>query len=633
MKQSVSTAPAFSPVTVCVDGVNTARGADQAIVYTALYGASTATNEYGYEITVQDGIITTLGGNDSPIPQNGFVLSLHGTVMTDLRARITKGMSVQYEAASQTILLTYDPEGLGRSVTYAVESAQKCIDQAKQAFIYADYAKVQAGLQAIRQENEALSRTDVSFETTIEHVQRCLALIESTDALCRTLCDSYPVQYRGVWIRPSQSDAAQVEAYIKALHEAHINVVSIEGWFANGVIMKPPEGSLFSQHPHFRFDVLQAYIDACHKYGMECHLWMPILYVGSFDDEGHEHTPAGRKPEWMSLDNHGSCRNPNGFMMLDPANKEACEFLLGFYRYIVTTYDIDGFEMDYIRYYAASAETDYGYTQAAFDGFEEAYGYGVTPAYDPEAAYWDDWCRYRRGCVTELVRRIRAMIDKEAPHVLLAADVAFPFTHALHAVYQPFPQWLEEGLLDLLHPMAYGDGYGEDIRKAVALAGHRCMVVTGLGAQGDLLRTEELERQTRGNAVYGAYGEYFFEAAAYFYKHIPQAVSETAYRRRALPPFLNVAEAVCTALSYMLERIDTIVYPSGGMCEAEVTAVKAAVEAAAACIRSDRPLFTAFTHLRRTVEAVTDNHARRVLDNDLYRAEHILYVKHRIATT
>ncbi|MBR2155913.1 MAG: hypothetical protein IJ941_03145, partial [Clostridia bacterium] len=41
--------------------------------------------------------------------------------------------------------------------------------------------------------------------------------------------------------------------------------------------------------------------------------------------------------------------------------------------------------------------------------------YGVTPQYDPEAAYWDDWCRYRRDCITELVRSIRAMIDQDVP--------------------------------------------------------------------------------------------------------------------------------------------------------------------------------------------------------------------------
>lgn len=603
----------FSPISVHVDGTNISRGADQAIVYTTAYGSSTATNEYGYEITVQDGVITRLGGNDSAIPENGFVLSLHGCVMTDLRARITKGMTVAL--ATDTVEFAYTAEGLKRAVAHAVDCAKQQIDAAKAAFVYADYEKAQEALKAIVQSGNTVS---------VDSVSSVLKLIEDVDALCRTLCDSVPVQYRGVWIRPSQKNPEEVKEYIRTLHEARINFVCVEGWFANGMIMALPEGSLFAPHPQFDYDVLKAYVDACHAYGMECHLWMPVLNVGSFYDLGHELTLAGRKPEWMSLDNHGSPRNPNGFMMIDPANEDACAYLLDFYRYIVTTYDIDGFEVDYIRYYAASDDADYGYTEAAFAGFEKAYGYGVTPAYDPKAPYWEDWCQYRRDCVTRLVKNIRTMIDSVAPQVLLSADVAFPFSHALHAVYQDFPSWLEEGVLDLLHPMAYGDGYESDIRKAVALAGDRCMVVTGLGAQGDLLRTEELERQTRENAVYGAYGECFFEAAAYFYKHLPPAVMETAYRREAITPFYDMSAAVSTALSYMLERIDEVILPQGGMSDAEVTAVKQAV-ASLPAIPSPADLDA----VRNAVQNVNDPSAKRVLERDLYRAAHILCVKHR----
>ena len=613
----------IAPITLAVDGVNVSRGADQTIVYTAAYGVSTATNEYGYEIVVEEGMITCLGGNDSAIPSNGFVVSLHGATMTAMRTQITKGMTVQYDEASCTVTFAYSAQGIKAAVENAVARAQKQIEQAQAAFVYADYEKVQAGVDALRQEVLTLSQKDaVSAEDGVE-------LIEKAETLCRMLCDSYSVHYRGVWIRPSQKDAAAVEEYVKKLRDARINFVCIEGWFANGMIMKLPEDSLFSPHPYFDYDVLQAYVEACHKYGMECHLWMPILCVGSFYDNGYENTVAGRRPAWMSLSNRGDCRNPNGFMMLDPANAEACAYLLEFYRYIVTTYDIDGFEMDYIRYYASSDEDDYGYTEAAFAGFEEAYGYGVTPTYDREAIWWKDWCQYRRDCITKLVRSIREMIDREAPDVLLAADVAFPFSHALNTVYQNFPQWLEEGILDLLHPMAYGDGYGDDICKAVSLAGDRCMVVTGLGAQGDLLRTEELERQARENASYGARGECYFEADAYFYKHLPPAVMGAVYRREAIPPFLCVADAVCESLRYMLERVDKVIVVHGGMSKTEAADVRAAAEKIMACMREEHEPFAAIAVLHDAIKALGNADATRALESDLYRTEHILCVKYR----
>ena len=63
----------FESIAVAIDGVNVSRGADQAIVYTAAYGDTTATNEYGYEIAVQGDVITQLGGNNVAIPTDGFV--------------------------------------------------------------------------------------------------------------------------------------------------------------------------------------------------------------------------------------------------------------------------------------------------------------------------------------------------------------------------------------------------------------------------------------------------------------------------------------------------------------------------------------------------------------------------------
>ncbi|QCJ44657.1 beta-N-acetylhexosaminidase [Bacillus sp. S3] len=62
-----------------LDGVNAKRGADQLIQYTPVHGETTRTNPYGYEVTVEDGIVVKRGGNNSAIPDNGFVLSIHNS--------------------------------------------------------------------------------------------------------------------------------------------------------------------------------------------------------------------------------------------------------------------------------------------------------------------------------------------------------------------------------------------------------------------------------------------------------------------------------------------------------------------------------------------------------------------------
>ncbi|CQR46310.1 O-GlcNAcase NagJ precursor [Paraliobacillus sp. PM-2] len=62
-----------------LDGINTYRGADELILYTPEHGDTTQSNPYGYEVTVEDGVVVKRGGNNSVIPDNGFVLSIHNS--------------------------------------------------------------------------------------------------------------------------------------------------------------------------------------------------------------------------------------------------------------------------------------------------------------------------------------------------------------------------------------------------------------------------------------------------------------------------------------------------------------------------------------------------------------------------
>ncbi|PLR95946.1 hypothetical protein CVD19_13065 [Bacillus sp. T33-2] len=60
-----------------LDGINRSRGSAELIQYTPEFGLRTGTNIWGYEITVVDGKVVSVGGNNSLIPQNGYVLSVH----------------------------------------------------------------------------------------------------------------------------------------------------------------------------------------------------------------------------------------------------------------------------------------------------------------------------------------------------------------------------------------------------------------------------------------------------------------------------------------------------------------------------------------------------------------------------
>lgn len=79
-----------------VDGTNATRRTNNLIVYTPDFGASTGTNEFGYEAAVVNGVVTQVasGVGNMAIPANGYVLSGHGTARTFLASLAKVGASV-----------------------------------------------------------------------------------------------------------------------------------------------------------------------------------------------------------------------------------------------------------------------------------------------------------------------------------------------------------------------------------------------------------------------------------------------------------------------------------------------------------------------------------------------------------
>ncbi len=79
------------------------RAGDELVVYTPEYGKSTGTNEWGVEAVVRNGKVAGLGGNDSQIPEDGFVLSGHGAAARWITNNLSKGIPVVL--AGKTVIL------------------------------------------------------------------------------------------------------------------------------------------------------------------------------------------------------------------------------------------------------------------------------------------------------------------------------------------------------------------------------------------------------------------------------------------------------------------------------------------------------------------------------------------------
>jgi hyaluronoglucosaminidase len=89
-------------------------------MYTPDYGTTTRTNEWGTEITVVDGIVTAFHKNNSPIPANGFVLSLHSAGDGEwLRDHAIVGASVSIANNKVTITIAQGAHDIPNTRIYA----------------------------------------------------------------------------------------------------------------------------------------------------------------------------------------------------------------------------------------------------------------------------------------------------------------------------------------------------------------------------------------------------------------------------------------------------------------------------------------------------------------------------------
>lgn len=615
---------AFYSSTTSFNSVNGTRTENAMIIYTSAKGSKTGTNEYGYEVSVSgEGLVLTIGGNNTAIPKGGFVVSGHEVAAAWLRANVQIGMSCTYDTAKKTVTFTLNEKTLQSGLESSLNAVYAEMEQSKANYLHMDYNAFETSYKAVQNELKKAVSAYKKDKKAAAFVSACDDIRTSIENLRLSICESVPVQYRAAWLRPSQKSAAEVDAYVEKLYQNGINTVCVEGIFSGCVIMNVPDGSLFEHNPSFSYDVLQAYVDACHKRGMECHLWMAIYHVASKNDPYYGKSLAKKKPQWLALNNKGNTDNEYDFYMIDPANEEAREYLISFYKYIFKNYDIDCFELDYIRYCNRTGSLDFGYTDAAIKGFQAAYSVSEKPTYNTTSSIWSKWVQYRKDCISEMVKEISETLRNTNPKIRLAADVVPNPDEAGATNYQDYLRWEEEGWIDVLHPMAYGDGFGTSIAKQVSKGGSRCAVAVGLGSFMETLGATDMVKQSIQDTQLGAIGDFYFEASAYLADQTGPALLKTAYRNAAIPPFLDSDQSIRELLTYMNAHIENIIVPFKGLTDSEAKAIKDAISAAITSVKDAKIGCDELAELQTLVRKVADKKAKTALETDLYRAEQL----------
>lgn len=250
---------------------------------------------------------------------------------------------------------------------------------------------------------------------------------------------------RAVWYNVYQINTAnisesknQIDMHFRAMKELGINKVFFLVKNPNGrayyksKILKPVLNNDFvtNENKENGWDILEYVIKKSRENGIKIY-----PYINVFAESGYflkenpdyaEKNRAGKKYEWSS-----------------PASEEIKKRVLAIVEEIVKNYDIDGIQLDRVRY-----EDIYsGYNEESVKKYKQKYGK------EPDIKD-EDFTKFRKELVSQVVKEIYKKIKEINPNIELSAAV-FHSPKTAENVLQDWREWVRGGYIDYIYTMSY----------------------------------------------------------------------------------------------------------------------------------------------------------------------------------
>lgn len=550
------------------------RGSGQLIVYTPQYaGNRTGTNEFGFEVTVLNGMVVAQEGSDSYIPEGGVVLSGHGSSRNWLIEHAPLGARIDYDPVTQKItsrvdVWTYRYQ-LAQRYDQAVQTGQ-CQDGMGQ--VLSACQKVQRVLDELAKDLDINANGESSLHYDLQSTQAQLAA-QTLQWFQEQLWQRYPrfqaqnngrAPIQGVWHRPVETrreDVVKTLAYFRA---SGVNTVFLETYY-HGYTLFPSntmvQYGLPKQNPAFVAlgDPLKVWVEEAHKVGIQVQPWIETFYAGNKVAPPTSDSVMGpivsKYPDWANVtfgyrySGHiVSSPFETGAYFLDPVQPEVQEFLLSVLTEMVERYDIDGLQLDYIRYPSAIAEdkpghlgSSWGYTAYARRVFYQKTGVDPADFTDagikgPQKHAWEQWKRFKNDAVSRFVNAVSVMTHGYNAHhpktpVLLSAAVFPRPAESIGRKHQDWPVWVQNQWLDAVVPMTLTSAVkvvDADIQLVRSITPGNIQVISGVFGAFNQNTPDHLLAQIESARYRGANGFSVFDSA-----HLTGAMSKAmglAYR-------------------------------------------------------------------------------------------------------
>lgn len=526
----------------------------------AKFANFTGCNEWGYEILVRktssgdaypiEGVIESHAKQVDNLLSDGesFILSGNGSAETYLTANALNGARVTV-AEDGTVTITTTPDSyvttavnrydtVNSKLQSAIDAKYKLNENVEE--LWAEYTNTADALIGEASDGEAV-------ETLYGYAKKIARQEEEGIIDNVTLADFYgnylevlnlcygieslsyqapAVMSIAAWHRPVIGKETSVEGIRETLElfkKVNFNTVYLET-FWNGYSMSS-DSEYVDYHIEFKDcdyspykDYLSAFIGEAHKLGIEVHAWVEDFFVG-YEGYAESNILTGKLPNsnelapdaaersgWVITDYQGNQYTQfegGKYKFIDPSNPDVRAFLVGYYKELLTKYDLDGINLDYIRYpvqngYGYSADNqnvpyDHGYSEFAAKKFLAEQGYAENQQTLAKlkrdlnkgtSFVWEKlysaWTEFKVRQINEFVKEIYDMVKEletlrggaaetySNTDIIISTSV-FPDSDVVTKKCQDWEYWFKQGWIEVATPMAYYENANTVTQKIAAM--------------------------------------------------------------------------------------------------------------------------------------------------------------------
>lgn len=278
-------------------------------------------------------------------------------------------------------------------------------------------------------------------------------LIVSTAACLSGSLTAQNEELRGVWLAWAGADIPTKSAIAQVMEELaanNVNTVYVDVWrygypYYRSELFHALTGKYTDPALDEGRDVLEDFIAEGHRVGLEVHAWFEHGFVAG---QGANDDLYDAKPHWFARDRAGNVLfNGNlQFKWLSHVNREAQQFLIDMVQEVIANYDVDGVELDRIRY----PEMDCGYDSATVAVYRQEHGGADPPAnvFDPA------WIQWRSEKLSQFMAAAYDSFKAVNPLIEVSnAPIVYPYGYSNFC--QDWRPWINDGSLDHVSPQVY----------------------------------------------------------------------------------------------------------------------------------------------------------------------------------